>query len=110
MNSPKPMAAKASITVCNVRTCLSRANADSTDIGVGPGVDDLAEHVLHLELAAGRLRDAQREERRATSAGRPRTKNAQRHPSSPPGERGDAADQRRADGPDQQAACPSSWR
>ena len=30
----------------------------------GPGVDDLPEHVRHLELAPGRLGDAQREERR----------------------------------------------
>ncbi len=35
MNSPKPMAANASTAMCTVRTCLSRENADSTDMGVG---------------------------------------------------------------------------
>ena len=68
----------------------------------GPGVDDLAEHVLHLELAAGgsgirKARNGERERREAEQEEGPPP------PVVATGERGDAADERRADRADQQA-------
>ena len=58
-----------------------RLDRDRRRVGV---VDDLAEHVLHLVLAAGRLGEAEGEERERRATGRPSRKNAQRQPSSPP--------------------------
>ena len=52
------------MTVLSVRICQSRANAASTEIGAGCCVlDDLAEDVLLLELAARRLLQLEREDR-----------------------------------------------
>ena len=70
----------------------------------GPGVDDLAEHVLHLELAPGRLGDAQREEREDQG----RQSEDEERPAPTIGatrQAGDGADQGRADRTDQQAAA-----
>ena len=71
---------------CSVRIWLSRANAASIEIGrLLVSLDDLAEHVLLLELAPRRLRDAEREERQRDRTGKPEQRGtAQRQPSSPP--------------------------
>ncbi len=70
----------------------------------GAGVDHLAEDVGHLELAPGHLGDAQGEEgedqrRQAEDEERPAPAIG------PAGERGDAADQHRADGADEQTTA-----
>ena len=85
-----------------VRICLSRANAASIEIGAGLRVlDDLAEHVELLELAARRLGNAEREDAPAIATGMPSRKYAHRQPSSPPAMRGDAADEDRAEHADE---------
>ena len=97
VNRPKPMAANAMITVLSVRICHSRANAASTEIGAGLLVlDDLAEHVLLLELAAWRLLQPERED----ASDRRRDAEQQeghRQPSSPPASAAMPADERRAE-------------
>ena len=64
LNSPMPRAQKATSTVLIVRMRLRRANAASIEIGAGLLVlDHLAEDVVLLVLAPGRLLDEERGER-----------------------------------------------
>ena len=85
VNSPKPSAANATSTVLSVRICHEPGerglDRDRRRLRV---LDDLAEHVLLLELAAGRLRACGTRGARAIATGMPSRKNAQRQPSSPP--------------------------
>ena len=83
LKSPKPSAQKATSTVRMVRMRLIRERRLHRDRRRLHVLDELAEHVLLLELARGgsRMKNAAAA---TTSTGTPSTKNAHRHPSSPP--------------------------
>ena len=84
VKSPKPSAAEGDQSQVDRADLLEPGEHGLHRHRRRPGVDDLAEHVLHLELASGRLRACAGRRRRGRAPGCPRMKNAQRQPSSPP--------------------------